>query len=165
MTERLDVPSGRPAFPLSLLVAAVAFVALGAWFALDGRDPAAGVAVLVGLALLVGGGRSARAMGSPGVMALLAAIAWSRLDVAPRVATAALIALVTSYLASYLRAKSTGLGFDLEESMVDRSVLLGAPAVGLVGGLVEPGLWVAVAWSSIVAVKRAFEAATQGEPG
>ncbi|HVM12306.1 MAG TPA: hypothetical protein VM638_07515 [Actinomycetota bacterium] len=123
MTERLDVPSGRPAFPLSLLVAAVAFVALGAWFALDGRDPAAGVAVLVGLALLVGGGRSARAMGSPGVMftdsavericdaALLAAIAWSRLDVAPRVATAALIALVTSYLASYLRAKSTGLGF------------------------------------------------------
>jgi hypothetical protein len=129
------------------------------------------------LALLVAAGRSARRVASPRLLfadsaverlanaALLASVAWARLAEEPRVGGAAVVALVTSYLASYLRARAVGLGFDVEESTVDRAVLLGALALGLATGLVEAGLWVAVAWSSAVSARRASEVASQGEPG
>ena len=177
MSERVVVPSGRPAPILLLLVAAAILAAVAAWFVLGARDVAAGVTIAVALGPLVVAGRMSRRRGSPRLMfadsaverivhaALLAAVTWSRLPEQPRVALAALAALVGSYLASYLRAKSTGLGFDLEESTIDRSVLLGAPALGLVSGFVETGLWAAVGWSSVVAARRALEVGSQGEPG
>ncbi|HEX9890581.1 MAG TPA: hypothetical protein VGB28_00780 [Actinomycetota bacterium] len=176
MSAPASVPPRRAAV-VSLLVGALIAALSGAGLVLGGRERLGGASAAAALVLLVVAGRAARrrawsrflfadsAVERLGDAALLAAVAWARLPEEPRVGAAALVALVASYLASYLRARSVGLGFDLEESTVDRAVLLGALSLGLVTGLVEAGLWASAGWSVVVIGRRTAEVASQGEPG
>lgn len=167
----------RRAAVIALLLAALAATLAGAGLILGQRERLGGAGAAAALVLMVVAGRAVRRGAWPrllfvdsaverlGDAALLAAVAWAHLPGEPRVGAAALTALVASYLASYLRARSVGLGFDLEESTVDRAVLLGALALGLLTGAVEAGLWVSAAWSLVVIGRRTAEVASQGEPG
>ncbi|HYH28537.1 MAG TPA: hypothetical protein VEA19_07175 [Actinomycetota bacterium] len=174
MADTALVP--RPGLVLPLLVASVGIAAQASALILVGERRVAGaLAAVVGIAL-VAAGRSARRNGAPRLLfadsvaertadaLLLGAVAWVALPQSPWVGGGALVALVASYLASYLRARSVGLGFSLEESTVDRAVLLAALAAGLVLGLEEVGLWSAAAFSFSVTIKRAIEVARQKEP-
>lgn len=85
---------------------------------------------------------------------LLGAVAWAALPEEPRLGAAALVAMVASYLASYLRARAAGLGFRVEESMAERGSRTGLFALGLVLGWVEAGVWAWAALSCVAAVRR-----------
>ncbi len=161
---------------LSLAGGALAASAGASALILVGRGPLAAVPVAVAGACLIPAGRWARgsrvlrlifadSVAERTVDAiLLGSVAWAQLPEQPRVAAAALVALVAGYLASYLRARAVGLGFHLQESVVDRSVHLGALALGLATGYLEVALWAAAAWSLAAVAHRAVEVARQKEP-
>lgn len=168
------VTNARPVLLLAWAAIAAAAAASALLLAGSGRIAAVPVA-LAGAALVPAGRRARRNAGPRSVFVdsvaeravdamLLGSVAWVALPEAPRLAGAALAALVAGYLASYLRARAVGLGFRVEESVADRSVHLGGLALGLATGYVEVALWAAAAWSIAVTARRAFDVARQGEP-
>jgi hypothetical protein len=125
-----------------LVVTGLGALAAGALVLAD-RFTLAGVCTAVAGGASVLAGMRARDSGMPRMVfadhavervmeaLVFGAIAW---DVAPTsawTAGAALAALVASYLASYLPAKATGLGFRVHERLPFRSVRLALVAVGL----------------------------------
>ena len=64
--------------------------------------------------------------------AVLGSIAWVAREGEPAVAAAALAALGTSFLSSYVRARGASLGYSVEESHVTRGLRYGLVAFGLV---------------------------------
>ncbi len=135
--------SARPSTVAALLVVTgVGALAAGALVLFD-RYVLAGVCTAVAGGASVLAGMQARETGMPRLVfadhavervmeaVVFGAIAW---DVAPTsawTAGAALTALVASYLASYLPAKATGLGFKVQERLPFRSVRLTLVALGL----------------------------------
>ena len=96
---------------------------------------------------------------------LFASVAWVAVPEAVWTAAAALVALVMSYLASYLTAKATGLGFEVRERLPYRS---GRPILAVVGLLVPAildfALWAAAAISLEPVVRHGISVARQREP-
>lgn len=172
----LPRPDTTPLGLMALLALAVVAAGGAAWLVIDGRPVPAGLATLGAAMALVLVGYRARRMGVPRVLftdsvaerttdaAVLGGVAWAAMPGAPRVAAAALTALGMAYLASYLKARATGLGWELRESVIDRGVRMGAVSAGLLSGFVEAGLWISAAWSAAVLVYRAREVGRQGEP-
>jgi hypothetical protein len=162
---------------VSLLVLALCLGGATAGFVITGELVWAGVLTAAAGAALVAGGRLARATRAPRLLFLdasterilegivLGAIAWGAFADHPRHAAAALAALGAGHVAGYIRAKAAGLGFRLDESVVDRAVRSMAIAVGLLAAILEPALWTAAAWSTAATVNRAFDVARQPEAG
>lgn len=160
---------------LGVLALAVLAAGGAAALVLVGANTGAGLSVATMGVLVVAAGRRSRHAKAPRLLfvdssiervvegVVLGAIAWERLSVEPRTAVAALVALGSGYVAGYLKARAGALGFRLEESMLDRGVRSAAIAVGLLAGLVEPGLWTAAAWSVVTATTRALDVAGQRE--
>src|ERR671919_478319 len=71
---------------------------------------------------------------------------------------AALSALVLGYLATYMRAKATGLGFMVEESLIARGIRIGLVVLGLAWrDALGPALWAASAVSLFSVLREAVE--------
>lgn len=160
---------------LGVLGLAVVGAGGAAALVLAGLDIGAGLSVAASGILLVVAGRLARRANARRLLfadssiervvegVVLAAIAWERLSPEPRTAVAALLALGSGYVASYLKARATSLGFRLEESILDRGVRTAMIAMGLVSGGLELGLWAAAAWSVATTATRALQVAGQEE--
>jgi hypothetical protein len=160
-----------------LLAAALISAAAAATLIIVGRTVAAGLlgAVAVGASILAGlGARGAReprlvfadhAVERLVEAALFGAVAWEAVPEEPLVAGAAVSALVASYLASYLTAKATGLGFEVRERLPYRSVRPLLAVVGLLfPDVLGPALWAATAISLEPVIRHGLSVARQREP-
>ncbi len=158
------------------VLALAAAVACGVLLAVDQRL-AAFIAALGAGTLLVFVGWKARQTRDPrlrfadslaerGVEAvILGTLAWTALPEEPGVAAAALAALVTSYLASYLRARALGLRFRVEEALLLRSVRVAFVGLAVLGPAAQISLLVVAGVSVQAIVLRAATVARQKEPG
>jgi hypothetical protein len=127
------------------------FLILVGWRAREARDPRL---------------RFTDSLAERGVDAvILGTLAWTALPDEPGVAAAALAALVTSYLASYLRARAVGLRFRVEEPLLLRSVRVTFVAVAVLGPPAQISLLVVMGVSLQAIVLRAAAVARQKEPG
>lgn len=95
---------------------------------------------------------------------ILGTVVWAAFPEKPEVAAAALAALVTSYLASYLRARAIGLGFRVEETLLQRSVRMPFVALSVLEVPALAALWVATAISIQAIIVRVRDVARQREP-
>lgn len=97
--------------------------------------------------------------------AMLGSIAWVALSDRPVVAAAALVALSSSYLASYLRSKAEGLGFSVQDRRPVRLAGWGVVALGLViPPALVAALWAAAGLWLVVVVMEVRDVALEGEP-
>jgi hypothetical protein len=155
-----------------LLVLALAAAAAVVTLLLMGRLPAAGVLAAIAVGASTLGGMWARrlvfadhAMERLVEAALFGGVAWWAIPESPDIAGAALAALVASYLASYLTAKATGLGFRVRERLPFRSVRPLVAALGLlIPSLLLPALLAAVVVSLEPVVRHGLSVARQREP-
>ena len=173
----MDVASGdRPAVGVALLAVILLGAGAAAALVLTGRWVAAGVATAVAAAAVTLSGRRAKytedrrltfadaAAERTGDAVLLAAVAWATIE-EPATSGAALAALVLAYLATYMRAKATGLGFGVQESLIARGVRIGLVVLGLVWrDALGPALWAASAVSLFSVIREAVEVGRQREP-
>ena len=171
--ERSETASRPADFPwvalLGLLAAAGAAVLV-----LVGRPAPAGIlTVAAGTAYTVAALRAARqrvrfseaVAERIGDAAILGAVAWISVDEDPWTTAAALTAMATAYLAAYVRAKATGLGFTVEEPIGElsfRFALLGV-GVALGDGVLLGALWLAVLVSAQALVRVAARIGRQAE--
>lgn len=93
--------------------------------------------------------------------AILAPIAWVYRDAAPHVAAGALVALGTSFLSSYVRARGAALRYTVEESHVTRGIRYAFVAAGLAFGWIGWSVWVAAAVSGLAALVRTGQVAKE----
>jgi CDP-diacylglycerol---glycerol-3-phosphate 3-phosphatidyltransferase len=160
-----------------ILVAALVAVSSAAVLVVTGRFLAAGLlgAVAVGASILAGvwarDSAERRLVFADHAVerlveaALFGSIAWAWVPEEPWVAAAALCALVASYLASYLTAKATGLGFEVRERLPYRSVRPLLAVVGLLAPrVIGPALWAAAAISLEPVIRHGWSVARQREP-
>lgn len=173
----MDPASGdRPAVGVALLAVILLGAGAAAALVLAGRWVLAGVATAVAAAAVTVSGRRAKytedrrltfadaAAERTGDAAILAAVAWATID-EPATSAAALSALVLGYLATYVRAKATGLGFDIEESLIARGARVGLVVLGLMWrDALGPALWAASAVSLFSVLREAVEVGRQREP-
>jgi hypothetical protein len=173
----MDVASGdRPAVGVALLAVILLGAGAAAALVLTGLWVAAGVATAVAAAAVTVSGRRAKytedrrltfadaAAERTGDAVLLAAVAWATIE-EPATSGAALAALVLAYLATYMRAKATGLGFGVQESLIARAVRIGLVVLGLVWrDALGPALWAASAVSLFSVFREAVEVGRQREP-
>ena len=166
-------PSTVPWLLVVSLLGAVAAAAL-----VVGRRPIpAGIVGLVAVLASIVAGAAARRSRDPRLVfsdhavervleaSLFGTIAWVAVSEAPWTAAAALAALVSSYLASYLTAKATGLGFEVRERLPYRSVRPLFPVLGLlVAPVLDVALWAAVAISLEPFARHGLAIAKQEEP-
>lgn len=169
-------PAVHPAVPLAVLAAAAVAAAGAAALVLADRPIAAGVGTALGGALLVvvsvrsrAGGPSRVAFADATVeraldAVVLGAVAWAGLPHRPMVTGAALAALASSYLASYLRAKATGLGFPITGRPEVRAARWLMVSVGLLAPpLLVGALWTAAAISVVRLVGQTATVARRRE--
>lgn len=168
-------PRTRPGAVLAILVAAAAAAGAAAYLTLITEPRAAGIAVAVAGAALILGDLRSREGGQPRLLfassvaervvdgTVFGALAWALMPAEPRAGAAALAALSAAYVATYIRAKATGLGFDVEEPRFLQPLRMGAVATGLLTGAVEPGLWAATAVGVGGVVARTVEVAMRRE--
>src|ERR671918_703772 len=135
-------PRDRPAVGVALLAAILLAAGAAAALVLTDRWPLAALATAVAAAAVTVTGRRAKytedrrltfadsAAERTGDAVVLAAVAWATIE-EPAVSAAALSALVLGYLATYMRAKATGLGFMVEESLIARGSRIGLVVLGL----------------------------------
>ncbi|MGH2674435.1 MAG: hypothetical protein ACRDKA_11500 [Actinomycetota bacterium] len=166
----------RPAVGVALLLLILAAAGAAAALVLAERRVEAGVATAVAAAAVTITGRRAKytrdrrltfadsAAERTGDAVLLGAVAWTTID-EPAVSGAALSALVLGYLATYIRAKATGLGFAVQESLIARGVRIGLVVLGLAWrSALGPALWAASAVSLFSVLRESVEVARQREP-
>lgn len=94
---------------------------------------------------------------------ILGTVVWVAFPEKPEAAAAALAALVTSYLASYLRARAEGLGFRVEDTILHRSVRMPFVALSVLETPALFALWVATAISVQTIIVRGRAIARQRE--
>jgi len=145
-----------------------------AWLVLV-REPHPG-AILTGAGgalLLIGGHRANHGAGTPFDRmldalldrvwdgAILASIAWAARGVDERIAAVALIALGTSFLSSYVRARGAALGYTVEESHVTRGIRYALVVAGLAFGWLDWTLWAAATTSFLAVAVRTSQVAKE----
>jgi hypothetical protein len=169
-------PRDRPAVGVALLAAILLAAGAAAALVLTDRWPLAALATAVAAAAVTVTGRRAKytedrrltfadsAAERTGDAVVLAAVAWATIE-EPAVSAAALSALVLGYLATYMRAKATGLGFMVEESLIARGSRIGLVVLGLAWrDALGPALWAASAVSLFSVMREAVEVGRQREP-
>jgi hypothetical protein len=167
-------PARQRGLVLSLLAIAVAVAVVAAVLVVwDERSAGFLAAIGAGSALFLAGAKAAETSDARLRFAdsvaerivdavILGTLAWVAFPEEPEVATAALAALVTSYLASYLRARAAGLGFRVEETLLQRPARLIFVALGILDRALG-ALWVATAISLQAIIVRAVAVARQKE--
>lgn len=171
-----STPRTAPVGAVGLLAVAVIAAGIAAFLVLERIERGAAAAVAAcSVALALGGllaaekgsARSAIAMSITGRVAdgaIFGPLAWVLLADSVRAGAAALVALSTSYVASYLRVKAAGLGFRMREALFVQPIGMVALAAGLLTGGVEAGLWAAAAVGLLAAVGAVAEVSRQEEP-
>lgn len=164
----------RPGAFFPLVAVSLAGAGVAAWLVLMDEPVGAAVAVVV-----AGGAVAAAHSGTRGAPRLellagvtervvdavvLGAIAWVAVPGRIGLATAAMSALGTSYLAAYLRVRAEGLGFRLSDLPLIRAARPILIAVGLLAGLVEAALWTVTAVSVIVVAMEVAQLGRQRAP-
>lgn len=94
---------------------------------------------------------------------ILGTVVWTAFPERTEVAAAGLAALVAAYLASYVRARAVGLGFGVEETVLQRSVRIPFVALSVLDGPALAALWVATAISLQTVIVRARAVSRQRE--
>ena len=160
----------RPAVGYTLLALILAAAGAAAALILGGWFPLGGLATAVCAGAVIVSGRRAKYTGERRIAfadsaaeraadaVILGAVAWATVEETPAAAVAALAALVLGYLAQYIRAKASGLGFPIEESLIARTLrvvlivvgLAWTPALGI-------GLWLASGVSLFSVVRESLE--------
>lgn len=169
---------GRPGVGYTLLAlvlasaGAAAALILTGWFALGGLSTAvcAGAVIASGRRAKYTGERRIAFADSAAERAadavILGAVAWATVEETPAAAIAALAALVLGYLAQYIRAKASGLGFPIEESLIARTLRVALIVLGLAWtSALGVALWLASGVSLFSVVRESAEVARQREPG
>jgi hypothetical protein len=164
----------RPGVFFLLLTVAVAGVGSAAALFLAGEVRGAGLALApAGAALIV---TSGSADVSPRLVLLQAVteraleaavfgvIAWTALPEDAPIAVAAMVALGVSYLATYFRVRSLGLGFRVTETGMGQGTFLLLVAAGLFADLVAFTLWVVAALSAVTLAYDVAVLTRQREP-
>jgi hypothetical protein len=160
----------RPAVGYTLLALILAAAAAAAALILAGWFPLGGLATAVCAAAVIASGRRAKYTGERRIAfadsaaeraadaVILGSVAWATVEEDPAAAVAALAALVLGYLAQYIRAKASGLGFPIEESLIARTLRVVLIVVGLAW---TPGLgialWLASGVSLFSVVRQSLE--------
>jgi hypothetical protein len=155
------------------MLAVAAAVVSGALIVADQRVAGFLAALVSGSALLLSGIKAADAadaglrfadsMAERAVDAVvLGTLAWVAVPENLAVAAAALIALITSYIASYLKARALGLGFRVEETPMFQPARMAFVALGILGAS-APALFVATAVSLQAIIVRSAAVARQKE--
>ena len=175
MADKVAFVDARPAAILALLGLAVVGGVAAAALVLLGRPFPAGIVTAVAGGTLVLAG--VRASGAPRLAfadavaerafdaAVLGALAWATARSDPIAAAAALTALVLSYLASYLRAKATGLGFPLTGPALVRPARMALlSAALLIPDAAEGAIWLVALVSLQAVVREAASVVRQREP-
>lgn len=166
----------RPAIGYGLLALILAAAATAAALVLAGRWAAAGAATAVAAGAVTVSGRRAKYTGDERLTyadsaaervadaVVLGAVAWATVDADPMIAGGALAALVLGYLAAYLRAKATGLGFPIQESLIARALRVALIVLGLiVRAALGAALWAASAVSLFSVIRESVEVARRRE--
>ena len=166
-------PPGTAVTRASLLVGG-GLAALAAWSIVAGdRVPAAALAGVSGLLLLIGTHRANHGAGGPvdrmlGELldrawdgAVLAPIAWVLRTDEPTIAAAALVALCASSLSSYVRARGAALHYSVEESHVTRGLRYALVTAGLAIDGLAVALWAAAAVSLLAVLVRTSQVAKE----
>jgi hypothetical protein len=167
--------SDRPSVGLLLLALILLAAAAAAVLVLTERWVLASVATAVTAGAATVTGRRAKYTGDRRLTfadsaaervadaAILGAVAWVTVD-EPLVSAGALAALVLGYLAAYVRAKATGLGFTLQESLIARVTRVGLIVLGLLlVDVLGAALWAASAVSLVSVLRESVEVARQRE--
>jgi hypothetical protein len=120
---------------------------------------ASGAGLVLGRALAVRGGDTrARLFVSLADRAVdgavLAAVAWATRGSEPLASAGALVALGTSFLAAYVRARGEALGYRIPEGIGTRAIQLAWLAAVLAAGWTGWGLLALAAWTGAVVAVR-----------
>ncbi len=160
----------RPAVGYTLLALILAAAGAASTMILAGWFPLGGLATAVCASAVIASGRRAKYTGERRIAfadsaaeraadaVILGSVAWATVEETPAAAIGALAALVLGYLAQYTRAKASGLGFPIEESLIARTLrvvlivvgLAWTPALGL-------ALWLASGVSLFSVVRESLE--------
>jgi hypothetical protein len=160
----------RPGVGYMLLALILVAAGTAAALILAGWFPLGGLATAVCAGAVIASGRRAKYTGERRIAfadsaaeraadaVILGSVAWATVRETPAAAIAALAALVLGYLAQYIRAKASGLGFPIEESLMARTLrvvlivvgLAWTPALGL-------ALWLASGVSLFSVVRESLE--------
>lgn len=157
----------------TLCVVAALLVGLAAWAILADRLEEGGAAALIAGALLVLAGVVAsrskdvrsRLVVSFGDRlfdgGVLAAAAWALRIEEPVAAVGALLALAAGFLAAYVRARGSALGYLVEESAATRAIRVGLISVALLAGWAGWALFAVGAWMLVVTLVRTSQVAKE----
>lgn len=154
---------------------AVAAVCIGVatWAILDGRPQAGGTAALAaGMLLVVAGILASRSRDPRARMlvsftdrafdgCILAAIAWVERSSEPAASAGALMALAAGFLAAYVRARGSALGYLVEEGAGTRAVRVGLISVALLAGWTDWALFGVASWMLLVTLVRVSQVAKE----
>lgn len=160
----------RPAVGYTLLALILVAAGAAAALILAGWFPLGGLATAVCAGAVIASGRRAKYTAERRIAfadsaaeraadaVILGSVAWATVEETPAAAVAALAALVLGYLAQYIRAKASGLGFPIEESLIARTLrvvlivvgLAWTPALGI-------ALWLASGVSLFSVVRESLE--------
>jgi hypothetical protein len=170
---------GSPARQRGLILALLAialFASVGAAILVVAEERLAGFLVVLcaGSALLLAGEKTSESSDARLRFAdslvdrtvdavILGTVVWVAFPEKTEVAAAALAALVAAYLASYLRARAVGLGFRVEETLLQRSARMPFVALSVLEAPALAALWVATAISLQAVIVRARTVARQRE--
>ena len=161
------------------LIAAVVLIAAATWSILSREDRAlAGAAAAgAGAALLIGGALAGRSPGAGWLRrwwfvesavdrtfdgALLGSIAWTAREADPAVCAGALVALGAGFLGSYVHARGSALGYEVEDGWPTRLLRYGLLAAGLLLDELFWAVWAIAAVSIAAAAIRTSRVAKQG---
>ena len=161
------------------LIAAVVQIAAATWLILSRDDAAlAGAAVAgAGVALLVGGALAGRSPAAEWLRrwwfvesvidrafdgALLGSIAWTAREADPAVSAGALVALGAGFLASYVHARGSALGYEVEDGWPTRLLRYALLAAGLLLNGLSWAIWAVAAASIVSTAIRTSRVARQG---
>lgn len=172
------MPSPLPSSAVPWLLALSVAASVGAAALVVSSRPVAGGATAAGaVGASIVAGLAARRSGAARLVfadhavervleaALFGSVAWAAVPEDSWTAAAAVVALIASYLASYLSAKAIGLGFAVRERVPYRSARPLLAVVGLLfPGILDPALWSAALISLEPVVRHGLSVARQKEP-
>lgn len=156
-----------------LCAAAILAVGLVAWAILEDRVRAGGaVGLVAGASLVLAGVLASRAKDTRARMlvsfgdrafdgVVLAAVAWASRTSEPAAAAGALLSLTAAFLAAYVRARGSALGYLVEESAGTRAVRVGLISAALLTGWTRWALFVVALWLLLVTLVRVSQVAKE----
>jgi hypothetical protein len=163
-------PMVRPG-AMPALGAAAVLVALATWLVFAGHEILSGTSAALAGLLLVWSGVVVRRNPSPPLVfadasmslafdgCLLAAIALTARVSDPPASGAAVAALVTTFLAAYVRARGTALGYSVEEGLASRALRYALIAAGIAGEWPGPTMFAVLALTLLSAGVRTSQVA------